>query len=102
MAWFSSGRVVNPINDQVLVDAGALPPGFSGNVVLSATVATAVELQQRDAANLATTFSQVLAVPILGTGTFLFSQDGPSLLPTRLRVVCVGAPIGSVSVSIFV
>ena len=102
MAWFSSGRVVNPVNDQVLVDVGALPPGFSGNVVLSATVAAAVELQQRDAANLVTTFSQILAVPIFGTGIFWFSQDGPSSLATRLRVVCVNAPVGFVSVSIFV
>jgi hypothetical protein len=101
MAWVSSGRVVNPVLDQVLCDSGALPAGSRYVTVYgSATVAAVFELQLRNAANSATLKSQILAVPASGTNQLNESVTSfPMADQERLRIIQVAAVTGSVSVS---
>jgi len=102
MAWFSSGRITNPVTDAVLVDTGPLSGGSrSVKVIGSATVAAVFELQLRNAANNATLKSQILAVPASSTGQIDFeSMDITMADSERLRVIAVAGVTGSVSVSL--
>jgi len=105
MAWLSSGRITNPIADQVLVDTGQLPQGtMSFMLVGSATVASVFEIQLRNAANTATLKSQILAVPASSTANIPETPVNPPFAiatDERLRVIQVTGITGSVSVSLF-
>lgn len=105
MGWISSGRLANPITDQVLCDTGPLPgpTGRSFIVAGSATVASVFEVQWRNAANTVTNKSQILAVPANGTAslpeantTFVMADQ------ERVRIIQVVGVTGSVSVSLFI
>ena len=102
MAWISSGRVINPVLDFVLLDTGALFTGSrTPQVIVSSTVASAFELQWRDSANAATLKSQILACPAFDTNDFVLWSGIEMALNERLRIVQVAAVTGSVSVSLF-
>jgi hypothetical protein len=102
MAWFSSGRLLNPVLDAVLVDTGPLPAGARKvKVIGSATVAAVFELQLRNAANTLTLKSQILAVAASSTSSIcLDSMDISMADSERFRVIAVAAVTGSVSVSL--
>jgi hypothetical protein len=102
MAWLSSGRIVNPILDQVLLDTGALTPAPRNfQVMIASTVNAAIELQWRDAANTATLKSQFITVPAFGfVQTEPFLRDIEMLLNERIRILIAAAVTGSVSVSL--
>lgn len=100
MAWISSGQVTNPVAGTVLCDSGALSAGAHEAVtILGATVACAVELQHRDAANAVTLHSQALGVGAFGTAQ-LPKITQQLVAGERLRVVAVTSPVGVVSVSL--
>ena len=102
MTWLFSGRVVNPVLDAVIIDTGPLaaaPRNFQ--IFASATVAAPLEVQWRDAANLVTKASQVLAIPALDFKTKIpFLRELDMLANERIRIVAVTAIVGSVSVSL--
>lgn len=101
MAWLSSGRVLNPVLDLVLLDSGPMTAGQKiFQIYLSSTVATAVEVQLRDATNLTTLKSQIIAVPAFGfIQMFPFVREIETQTNERLRLIQVIAVVGSVSVS---
>jgi len=105
--WISSGRVSDPITNQVLLDTGALP---LGNGVLSfmfigaSTVASVFEIQLRDATNITTLKSQIVAVPASGTVAIPETPINPPFTIAtneRLRIIQVVGITGQVSVSLF-
>lgn len=103
--WLSSGRITNPIADQVIADTGALP-GICRQftAIASASVATIFELQLRNAANTATLKSQILAVPASGSITTSDQPNNAAFCMAdneRLRIVTVVGVTGSVSASLF-
>lgn len=102
MAWFSSGRITNPVLDQVLVDTGPIQGGSKNfQVYAASTGQAAFEIQWRDAANAITKKSQILAVPAFGYNMlFPLVREIELLDNERLRVVAVQAITGSVSVSL--
>jgi hypothetical protein len=103
MTWLPSGRVINPALNAVLVDTGPLTAETrTVQVHFACTVAAAVELQLRDAADALTLKSQILAVPT-GGGMAQFGAtfpDVPMADNQRLRVIAVAAIVGAVSVSL--
>ena len=104
MAWLSSGRLTNPVLDQVLVDTGAMAAGsYFFDAFASASVASIFEVQLRDAANAATLKSQIIAVQATGT-TWGFEIPSSTYLDVavnqRIRVIQVAAVTGQVSVSL--
>jgi hypothetical protein len=104
MAWLSSGRIANPAIDQVILDTGPLPAGaYWFTAQGSGSVAAAMEVQLRDAANATTVKSQIIANPAFGTSPpfevperFQFNVN----VNERIRVIMVAAVTGSVSVSL--
>jgi hypothetical protein len=101
MAWASSGRVVNPALDAVIVDTGALPSGTrTPQVIVASTVAAPFELQHRDAANTATLKSQIIACQALDAKDVTLWYGLEMATNERLRVIAVTAITGSVSGSI--
>jgi hypothetical protein len=103
MGWTASGRITNPVLDQVLCDTGPLPASTRYIMVVgAANVASVFELQLRNAANSATLKSQILAVPANGTGNIPESSNVFAMAEgERLRVIQVAAATGSVSVSMW-
>jgi hypothetical protein len=101
--WASSGRVTNPIANDVIVDSGAFAADGTRRplFVLASSVAGSFELQHRDAANAVTLKSQIITLS--ATGTFKF--DVPSGIDTlageRLRLIMVAGVTGLVSCSVF-
>lgn len=52
MAWFTGGIQVNPVINQIIADTLQLPAGVYGvELLVSATVNSAVVIEQRNAAN---------------------------------------------------
>ena len=103
MAWLSSGRILNPTLDLVLVDSGVItnPGPKNFQVFAASTVASAFEIQWRDAANTATLKSQIIAVPAFGSISFYgFLREIDMAINERIRVIQVAAVTGSVSVSL--
>lgn len=102
MAWISSGRVSSPALDAVLLDTGPLISGTRApQAIISSTVAAAFELQWRDAANLVTLRSQILACLAFDTRNTIINSTIEMLTNERLRVLAVGTIVGTVSVSLF-
>ena len=100
MAWISSGRLVNPAIDAVLLDTVALAAGTrTPHAIVTSTVSAQFELQWRDAANAATLRSQMLSVVALDTVEVTFNQPIQMALNERLRILAVGTIVGTVSVS---
>ena len=100
MAWISSGRLVNPAIDAVLLDTVALTAGIrTPQAIVTSTVTAQFELQLRDAANAATLRSQILSVVAMDTFDFTFNQPIQVALNERLRILAVGTIVGTVSVS---
>ena len=103
MAWLSSGRVPNPIIDQVIIDSGPLTGGsYFFDVFASSTVNSALEVQLRDATNTITLKSQIIAAKGFATswGFSVPSTVYLEILPNqRIRVIQAIAAVGSVSVS---
>lgn len=104
MSWTASGRITNPTLDQVLVDTGPLVAGvYFFSVFAAATVASAFELQWRNAANAATLKSQIVAVPANTTIWGFEVANGLYIdvaASERIRIIQVAAVTGSVSVSL--
>lgn len=102
MAWLSSGRVVNSILDQVLLDTGPLAAASRNfQVMVASTVNAAIELQWRDAGNTITLKSQFITVSAFGfVQTEPFLRDIEMLLGERIRILQAAAVVGSVSVSL--
>lgn len=101
MAWVFSGRVANPILDQVLVDTGALSSGTrTPQVIISCTVAAAFELQHRDAANLTTLRSQIIACQAFDAKDVTLFLGLDMAASERVRVLSVAAVTGQVSASL--
>lgn len=103
MAWTSSGRITNPTLDLVLVDSGPIsnPGPKNFQVFAASTAASAFEIQWRDATNVTTLKSQIIAVPAFGSVSFYgFLREIDMNLNERIRVIQVAAVTGSVSVSI--
>lgn len=100
--WASSGRVANPVLDQVLVDTGPLvAKQRMFQVYISANANTVVEIQWRDAANAATLKSQVIAVPAFSFQQFQrFLEEIDMLANQRIRLIAVAAVAGMVSASL--
>jgi len=101
MAWVNSGRVTNPALGQVLVDTGPLTGGVHNLAACGAcTAAGAFEVQHRDVANTTTINSQIFAVPASGFSV-LPTMDCTVDQDDRLRIVAVGAIVGTASVSLW-
>ena len=104
MAWLSSGRLTNPLLDQVLVDTGAMSAGsYFFDAFAASSVASIFEVQLRDAANTATLKSQIIAVQATSS-TWGFEIPSSTYLDVavnqRIRMIQVAPVTGQVSVSL--
>jgi len=102
MAWFTTGAQTNPVINAIIADTGALADGGTSNVtmVVSSTVACAVVLEQRDAANTANINSHIF--PIAANTPLMVSFPAVSFAPSeRFRARLNAAVTGQVQASIF-
>jgi hypothetical protein len=100
--WASSGRVVNPAADQVIIDSGALGAGNRAlQIVVASSVTATFELQYRNAANDTTLKSQIFALPGAGTFEINIPTGLDNVANERFRIITVGAITGTVSCSVF-
>jgi hypothetical protein len=100
--WYASGRLPNPILNQVIVDTGPLPAKQRMfKCTVAATVQCALELQHVASDGTTVIKSQIIAVPAYGT-----ISGGPQVeevtmaVNERIRLIAVAAVTGFVSASI--
>lgn len=98
--WFSEGVKVNPAANDILVDTGALPQGtYRLMICAGSTVASAFNIQWRNAANNANLFEHVL--PVSAGGEICFDFDmAEAQTDERLRVLARTIMVGTCQVSI--
>lgn len=103
--WYASGTVVNPADEQLIVDSGQLVANdYSFCVIAASDVASVFRIEHRNAANDTTLRSQLLPVQAASIGSFCFPPELTFTLADneRLRVVMDRpSSSGTVSVSIF-
>lgn len=101
MAWYSEGEKVNPAAGDTLATTGKVLTGNNtlATVIVSATVASAVLLEYRDAGATATIRNQILRVP--ANDTVIVSLGTIALdMAEGLRVLASGITTGNVQASI--
>ena len=100
--WYASGRLQNPVQNQVIVDTGALAAKQRMfRCVVAATVNCALELQHVAADGTTILKTQIIAVTAYGT-VALGPQVEEVTMETneRIRLIAVAAVTGFVSASL--
>jgi len=99
--WYSEGEKTDPADGTLLAATGKLLTGNNtmATIVVSATVAAAVQIQYRDAAASSTRQGQI--VRVLAGDTVVIPLGVQPLEPAEgLQVVASGALVGNVQASI--
>jgi hypothetical protein len=98
--WSTNGLFTNPPNPTVLADTGQFGQTIREfHLVIYASVAVTVDLQQRNGADTTTKMSQRLTVP--AGQTVNFSGIADFLDRDHLRIITTGTVVGDVQASIF-
>lgn len=101
MAWYSEGEKTDPVDGTLLASTGKVLTGNNtmATVIVSATVACAVQLQYRDAGASNTRQGQIVRVP--AGDTVVVPLGVQPLEPAEgLQVVSSGTIVGNVQASI--
>jgi hypothetical protein len=102
MAWFTGGALTNPAINAIMADTGALVNGGTSTVtmIVSSTVAAAVVLEQRDAANALNITSHIF--PVAANTPLSVEFPAVGFAPNeRFRVRLNAAITGQAQVSLF-
>lgn len=104
--WFTTGVQVNPPASTVLSDSGVFsatdPSSHQFNLVCATSVAAIIRLEHRDAANASNIVAQTLNLSASAPFTFTPLPAETFDPGERLRIIVVGAVVGSVQCSLFV
>lgn len=101
-AWYTSNIITNPTANQIIADTGAIGDGFGHDfdVCVSSTVAAAIVVEWRDAANAANVFAHIIPVPANGFACFTSRGSLTFQTSERVRLRMNAAVTGSVQGSI--
>jgi len=101
MAWYSEGELTSPADGALLATTGKLAVGNNSmtTVIVSATVAAAVRLLYRNAADSASKQGQTIRVVANSTVVVPLGAQVVDI-GDALQVVTVGAILGAVQASI--
>jgi H+/Cl- antiporter ClcA len=99
--WYSEGELTDPADGAVLADTGKIDSGNNTllTVLVTASVAAAVMIVHRDAANTGTVIKQIVRVVPNDTKVVPLGVQ-PLGLGERFQVLASGVTVGAVQASI--
>jgi len=99
MAQYTAGALTNPAANAILADTGSQGQLGSGRIWVSSTVACAVVLEKRNAADSANDYSHIF--PIAANAPFILSYPNMEVaIDGRIRLRLNAAATGQVQASI--